>query len=85
MNTYTEYLEIKNKQNSIVDELSDKLNSYPKGEFGLIEDRIRQSDEFKEVHNNFKKQFNILQNINKEGVKKFKKEIQANRYNFQKA
>ena len=45
MNTYSEYKDLQSKQNTIVDMLSDKLNSYPKGDFGMIEESVRVSDE----------------------------------------
>jgi len=75
MNTYSEYKELQSKQNEIVDMLSDKLNSYPKGDFGMVEEKIRMSDEFKAVNSKFWSEFNKLRAINQVGVKKFKKEI----------
>ena len=75
MNTYNEYKELQNKQNTIVDMLSDKLNSYPKGDFGMVEESVRMSDEFRLVKSNFNKEFKKLQEINRLGMKMFKKEI----------
>lgn len=75
MNTYNEYKELQNKQNTIVDILSDKLNSYPKGDFGMVEESLRMSDEFRLVKSNFNKEFKKLQEINRLGMKMFKKEI----------
>ena len=57
MTTYSEYKELQNKQNAIVDNLSDQLNLYPKGEFGMTEESIRLSDEFKSVNSKFNKEF----------------------------
>ena len=75
MNTYSEYKDLQSKQNTIVDMLSDKLNSYPKGDFGMIEESVRVSDEFRLVKSNFNKEFKKLQEINRLGMKMFKKEI----------
>jgi len=75
MNTYSEYKELQGKQNTIVDMLSDKLNLYPKGDFGMVEESVRVSDEFSLVKNQYNQEFKKLQNINSAGVKKYKKEI----------
>lgn len=75
MTTYSEYKELQSNQNEIVDMLSDKLNSYPKGEFGMIEEAIRKTDEYKYFYFKFRAEFNKLRAINQIGVRKFKKEI----------
>ena len=75
MNTYSEYKELKSKQNEIVNILSDKLNSYPKGDLGMTEESVRMSDEFKSVNSKYWAEFNKLRAINQIGVRKFKKEI----------
>ena len=77
MITYNEYKEIKSKQDAIVDQLSDKLNSFPKGEFGMVVESIRMSDEYKSIKNQFSKEFKKIQDINSFGAKNFKKEIRA--------
>lgn len=79
MKSYTEYKEMQTKQDAIVDELSDRLNSYPKGEMGLTPDHIKNSEEFKTLNASFKREFNKLREINGLGTRLFKKEIrQAN-------
>ena len=75
MNTYSEYKEVKSKQEAIVDMLSDKLNSYPKGAFGMTEESIRMSDEYKALKAQYAKEFKKIQDINSFGMKNFKKEI----------
>lgn len=75
MTTYSEYKDLQSKQNAIVDMLSDKLNSYLKGHFGMVEESIRMSDEFKSVNSKYWAEFNKLRAINQIGVKKFKKEM----------
>ncbi len=75
MTNYSEYKELKNNQNAIVDMLSDKLNSFSKGSFGLISDELRATDEFKNTNAQYHREFKKLQSINQTGVKLFKKEI----------
>lgn len=79
MNIFQDYKDLAAKQNIIVDALSDKLNSYPKGPFGLMPDEVRASDEFISVKNQFNREFKRLREINGQGVKKYKKEIQQER------
>ena len=75
MNSYIEYKELRDKQNIIVDALSDKLNSFPRGQFGLIPDHVTSTDEFKSIKKQYRIEFKKLQNINQQGVRLFKKEI----------
>ena len=75
MNTYSEYKEVKSKQDAIVDMLSDKLNSYPKGAFGKTEESIRMSDEYKALKAQYAKEFKKIQDINSFGMKNYKTEI----------
>lgn len=75
MNTYSEYKEQKSKQDAIVDQLSDKLNSYPTGDFGMVIESVRMSDEYKSLKLQYAKEFKKIQNINSFGMKNFKKEI----------
>jgi len=75
MDTYIKYKKIKDTQNKIVDSLSYKLNLYPKDNNGLIHDSITKTIEFKELKNKFNIEFKKLQNINKIGVKMYKKDI----------
>ena len=75
METFSDFKELKDKQNKIVDILSDKLNSFPKGDFGLIPDDIKSTDEFKTIKSQYNREFKTLQAINKDGMKRFKKEI----------
>lgn len=72
MQNYSEYKALKDNQDLIVDRLSDKLQTFPKGAFGLA---IR-CDEFIKTNREFKIQFKILQDIHSKGMKLFKKEIQ---------
>ena len=79
MNTFQDYKDLATKQNAIVDALSDKLNSYPTGPFGLIPDEVRATDEFISVKNQFNREFKRLREINGQGVKKYNKELQQER------
>lgn len=76
MKTYAEYKDLQGKQNEIVNQLSNKLNTYPKGAFGLIDDSVRMSEDFKNTNSSYRIEFNKLRSINQIGMKKFKKEIQ---------
>jgi len=77
MKTYKEYIDERVKQDAIVNNLSDRLNSYPKGDYGLTEERIRLSEEYRTLTRDFNREFEKLRSINLEGMRKFKKEIQA--------
>jgi hypothetical protein len=79
MITYSEYKDVQSKQNAVVNVLSEKINSYPKGRFGLIDDSIRVSPEFRALKNQFDIEFRSLQQINSFGMKRFKKEIYKDR------
>ena len=77
MKTYEEFEEMSTKQAAIVDELSDKLNSFPMGQFGLVIESVRLSDEYKAINSQFRREFKKLQEINKLGSRLFKKQIWA--------
>ena len=79
MKNYSEYKEVKSKQDAIVDVISDKLNSYPKGAFGMTEESVRMSDEYKALKLQYAKEFKKIQDINSFGMKNFKKEINKER------
>jgi hypothetical protein len=73
--TYSDYVQIKSNQDKIVDELSDKLNSFPKGDYGLTPAIVRQSEEYKIANASFNREWKQLQDINSFGMKHFKHEI----------
>jgi len=75
MDTYIKYKKIKDDQNKIVDILSHKLNLYTKNNNGLIPDSITKTIEYKQLKNKFIIYFKKLKNINKIGVKMYKKDI----------
>lgn len=75
MKDFNEYKELKEKQDKIVSELSIKLNSFPKNEFGMVVENIRMSDDFNSIKKSFTIEYKKLQDINKLGSKLFKKEI----------
>lgn len=75
MKDFNEYKELKEKQYKIVSELSIKLNSFPKNEFGMVVENIRMSDDFKSIKKSFTIEYKKFQDINKLGSKLFKKEI----------
>lgn len=75
METYSEYKQLKAAQNIIVDELSDKLNSFEKYNNGMVIESVRLSDNFKKINSKYLKEFKKLQEINKQGMRLFKKDI----------
>lgn len=77
MNNYQEYKKIKADQEAVLKPIEDKLSSYPRGEMGLVSEHIRLSPEYIQIKAMFKAEFQKLQAINKEGTKRFKKEILA--------
>ena len=79
MTTYNEYKTVKQNQDSIVTELSVKLNSFAKYDNGAIIDEVRNSIEFKTVKMQFDIEFSKLQNINIYGNKNYKKQLDAER------
>jgi hypothetical protein len=79
MTTYNEYKTVKQNQDSIVTELSAKLNSFAKYDNGAIIDEVRNSIEFKTVKMQFDIEFSKLQNINIYGNKNYKKQLDAER------
>lgn len=77
--TYREFKLIKSELDNKVTELSEKLNSFPKGEFGLTPDEIKFSSEFRALKAEFNVVFQKLQQLNEFGVKAFKKEMKEER------
>ena len=75
MKNYNEYKEMKEKQETIVFDLSNKLNSFPKNELGMTVENIRRHDEFKAIQNLYSIEFKKLQDLNKLGSNLFKKEL----------
>jgi Na+/phosphate symporter len=73
--TYDSFKQAKNQQNQIVDNLSDMLNSFPRGNMGLTPDHIKNSDEYRKIKSQYTKEFSKLQQINQQGIKQYKKEI----------
>lgn len=65
VNKFLEYITISNNLNNKTDELSKKLNSFPKDEMGLTLDNVVKSDEFRKVKSEFNKYNNTLQDYNK--------------------
>ena len=85
LTTYEEYKILKANQDAIVDDLSNKLNRYPKGEMGLVVlSSGLEREEFNKIRLEFKIAFNNLRALNGIGVKKFKKQIQEDQANKRK-
>lgn len=84
MENYEKYKELKKTQNEIVDNLSDKLNSFQRSSSGLISDEIRNSTEFKKIKNQYNIEFKVLQKLNQLGTKLYKKQIRDDYENSRK-
>ena len=81
--SYGDWKQASKDLNSQVDDYSDKLNSFPKGEMGLTPDEVRNSKEYKLAKQNYNNAFKRLRDFNKKSSKEFKrresKERRANR------
>ena len=73
--TFIETIELKNKLELITDNLSDKLNSFPRSNSGLVSDEVRTSDAYRALKSEFSKAFENQKVIAKYGQKHFKKEM----------
>ena len=51
--TYTDYKSTKSKYNKILDELSDKLNSFPKYPDGRLTDETRKKPEYQQLKKSY--------------------------------
>lgn len=76
MENYQEYKKIKGEIDATLQEIENRLHSFPKNEMGLIPDVIRKTPEYLETKKQWNKYWSLLRSINQIGVKKFKKEIQ---------
>ena len=77
--TYNEAKEIKKLIDEKCNVLSKKLNSFPKGDMGLVVEEIRLSNEYQSIKREFEKSFKELQEFNKWFMKRFKKEYAKER------
>ena len=73
--TFIQTLELKNKLELITDNLSDKLNSFPRSNSGLVSDEVRTSDSYRTLKSEFNKAFENQKIVTKYGNKHFKKEF----------
>ena len=65
VNKFLEFITISTNLSNKTDELSKKLNSFPKDEMGLTLDNVVKSDEFRKVKSEFNKYNNTLGDYNK--------------------
>lgn len=78
---YHEFKDIKENQNKIINDLSDRLNLFPTSCNGLVDEKTRLSKQYKELNNEFQKEFKKLQIINRTGNRFFKREMRQDRQN----
>ena len=76
---YLDAKTIRDEREANVKSLGAKLNTYPKGDFGLTPDDVKFSEPYKTDKSNFDAAFKALQDFNKFFVKTFKKERLADR------
>jgi hypothetical protein len=62
-----------------VDSASKELKKFPRGNMGLTPDDVKNSPEFKSTKRAYDVAFKKLQTLNKTYVKRFKKELAADR------
>ena len=74
--TYLEYKSIKKNYNDILDQLTDKLNSFPKGPYGGASEESRKKPEFIQLKKSYDYTFKQYQNFNSlKDSKKYAKEF----------
>jgi len=73
--TFQQFQDKSAELNKKTSELGNLLNSFPKGEFGMV----KQTPEVKKIKKEFDIVFKELQNLNKKYVKIYKKELQKAR------
>ncbi len=72
---FEKFLEIKKAVDKKVDDLSEKLQSFPRERNGMVKEEVRNSREFKSIKSDFDFHFKRLRQINKFGNDFFKKEL----------
>jgi hypothetical protein len=74
--TYLEYKSIKKNYNDILDQLSKKLNSFPKSPYGGVSEESRKKPEFIQLQKSYDYTFKQYQNFNSlKDSKKYAKEF----------
>jgi type I restriction-modification system DNA methylase subunit len=76
----SDYKDLRDKQDKLLDILEKKLNAYPRGPMGLVAESVRLSDEYILVNTQFKKEFKKLQELNKLIVKMTPKGERKSKY-----
>jgi hypothetical protein len=76
MENYQEYKKIKGEIDATLQQIENRLHSFPKNEMGYANDEARKTPEYIETKKQWNKYWSLLRSINQIGVKKFKKEIQ---------
>ena len=81
---FEKFLEIKQEVNQRVDELAKKLQSFPRENNGMLEEKVKNSREFKSIKSDFDFHFKRLREINTFGNTYFKKELKEFRENLKR-
>lgn len=82
--TYAEYKSIKAKYNKMLDELTDKLNSFPKHTDGRVTDEVQKRPEFLQLNKTYNFTFEQYRRFNslKESKEYAKKIYREKRNNY---
>lgn len=73
--TFKEYIKIRDYYTKIADKFSNELQSFPKGNMGLVPSEIRNTEKYKIAKYNYNKAFQKQRDINAFGNKKWKKAL----------
>lgn len=76
---FEKFLELKQETNQKVDDLSKKLQSFPRESNGMVKQEVKNSREFKTIKSDFDFHFKRLRQINEYGNTFFKKELTTER------
>jgi hypothetical protein len=80
-----EYFELHKKEQKrlyqVLDEKSEAMKRFPKGEMGLTPDEVKESLEFKTARKAYQNAFNDVINFNTMFLREFKKELRDERNN----
>lgn len=82
---FEKFLELKQEANQKVDDLSKKLQSFPRETNGMVKQGVKNSREFKIIKSDFDFHFKRLRQINQYGNQFFKKELRIERGNRKEA
>ena len=78
---FTQAKELKEQLDQRVEQASQALKVFERGEMGLTPDHVKATPEFKKAKSEFDKAFRALRSFNSSYIKTFKKELREERNN----